>query len=205
MRPVSPVNSMCPYFTNVIHYIDTKIAVIVSLHNLSSNKILPREVWVRESDSVPLSFSDIGNNEFAATVRLSQLLPTVLANNSPIKGVVFLVPILCVMYTLGSRIDMGGCIYREGKSSKASRVQLGTVAAIASGELPHQLRMDGLDKFGLYSNDDGTYECELFWDGMPAPIQSEDNVRIFTFIIVTPNVSIYVGPPHQSCSRLARW
>ena len=106
---------------------------------------------------------------------------------------------------LRSYIDMGGCIYREGKSSKASHVQLGTVMAIASGALPHQLRMDGLDKFNLYPNDDGTYECELFWDGMSAPIQSEDNVRIFTFITVTPNISIYAGTTLQSCSRLATW
>jgi hypothetical protein len=80
---------------------------------------------------VPLLFSDIGNNEFAATVHLSQLPPTVLANNSPIKGVVFLVPILCVMYMLRSHIDMGGRIYREGKSSKASRVQLGTIVIVS--------------------------------------------------------------------------
>jgi hypothetical protein len=97
MRPGSPVDSLCPHFTNLICDIDAKIVVIVSLHNLNSNKILPREVWVQESDLVPLSFSDIGNNEFAATVRLSQLLPTVLANDSPIKGLVFLAPIICVM------------------------------------------------------------------------------------------------------------
>lgn len=96
---------------------------------------------------------------------------------------------------------MGGHIYHEGKSPKASRIQLDT---IASGELPHQLYMDGLDKFNLYPNDDGTYECELFWDG-PVPIQSEDNVCIFTFIIVILNVLIYTGLPHQLCSRLARW
>jgi hypothetical protein len=155
---------MCPYFTNVICYIDAEIVVIVSLHNLSSNKILLHEVWAQESDLVPLLFSNIGNNEFAATIHLLQLLPAVLANNSPIKGVVFLVPILCVMYMLRSHIDMGGHIYCEGKSSKASRIQLDTIAAITSDELPHQLRMDGLDKFNLYPNNDGTYECKLFWD-----------------------------------------
>jgi hypothetical protein len=84
-----------------------------------------------------------------------------------------------VLPTLILHIDIGGRIYREGKTSRASRIQLGTVAAIASGELPHQLRMDGLDKINLYPNNDGDYECELFWDGMPAPVRSEDNVRIF--------------------------
>jgi hypothetical protein len=76
-------------------------------------------------------------------------------------------------------IDIGGRIYHEGKTSRASPIQLGTIVAIASGELPHQLHMDGLDKITLYLNNDGDYECELFWDGMPAPIRSKDNVHIF--------------------------
>jgi hypothetical protein len=86
-------------------------------------------------------------------------------------------------------LEIGGRIYREGKTSTASRVQLGTVAAIASDELPPQLRMDGLDKIILFPNEHGDYECELFWDGViPSPALSGSHVRVFTLIII----SIYV-------------
>lgn len=57
-------------------------------------------------------------------------------------------------------------------------MQLGTVAAVASNELPPQLRMDGLDKIVLFLNEHGDYECQLFWDGViPSPLLSGRHVR----------------------------
>jgi hypothetical protein len=86
-------------------------------------------------------------------------------------------------------LEIGGCIYREGKTSTASRVQLGAVAAIASNKLPPQLRMDGLDKIILFPNEHGDYECELFWDGViPSPAFSGSQAHVFTLIII----SIYI-------------
>ena len=50
-------------------------------------------------------------------------------------------------------------------------MQLGTVAAITSDELPPQLCMDGLDKIVLFPNEHRDYECQLFWDGViPSPL-----------------------------------
>ncbi|KIM79964.1 hypothetical protein PILCRDRAFT_9853 [Piloderma croceum F 1598] len=142
------------FVTPEFEYPKSPVDIIVNIHNIDNRKILPREVWVRESDAVPLTFAYTRDNRLSATARLSQLLPAVLENDSPIK-------------------EIGGRIYREGKTSTASRVQLGTVAAIASDELPPQLRMDGLDKIILFPNEHGDYECELFWDGViPSPALS---------------------------------
>ena len=67
----------------------------------------------------------------------------------------------------------------------ATRVQLGTVAAIASDELPPQLHMDGLDNIVLFPNEHGEYECQLFLDGViPSPMLSGSHVHVFTLIII---------------------
>lgn len=63
------------------------IVVIVNLYNLHSSKVPPREIWVQEGPAVPLTFSQ-DNDTLVATARLSQLLPAVFANDSPIKGMV---------------------------------------------------------------------------------------------------------------------
>lgn len=119
----------------------------------------------------------------------------------PLKVQHVLCEIICAIY-VWITLDIGGRIYRHGKTSNASCVQLGTVEAIASKQLPPQLRMGRLDQIVLFPNNDGDYECDLFWDGVvPPPVQPRNNVCVFVFIL-TIKIDIGEGR-HWQCSRLA--
>jgi len=68
----------------------TLCTVVVNLYDINNTRHPPREVWVQESATVPLDYSLTEDKQLHAVACLSQLLPAVVTNDSPIKGKFYL-------------------------------------------------------------------------------------------------------------------
>lgn len=97
------------------------------------------------------------------TASLSMLLPGIIQNASPIKGVIFFA--FYSFYTKGMCIsERGGRLYRPGRAADSSRIDIGAVNTFASGEMPRQLAVTRVDEYVLRSLDSGEYACDIFWE-----------------------------------------
>ena len=97
------------------------------------------------------------------TASLSMLLPGIIQNASPIKGVIFFA--FYGFYTKGTCIsERGGRLYRPGRAADSSRIDIGAVNTFASGEMPRQLAVTRVDEYVLRSLDSGEYACDIFWE-----------------------------------------
>lgn len=68
-----------------VRHLTHSISVIVNFRDHHDSKVPPREVWVAESEFVPIRFAGRAY-ESAPSARLSQLLPVAIESDSPIKG-----------------------------------------------------------------------------------------------------------------------
>jgi hypothetical protein len=65
-RPESPVDSTLSAHFMVHSYAHCRTKVIVNIFNLDNPKLPPREVWVKESATVPVEFTPTYNGDSLA-------------------------------------------------------------------------------------------------------------------------------------------
>jgi len=79
-----PINSTVLFSSPMCFPLTTE-TVVVNFYNHNDMKAPPREVWLQESDNLPVYLTYDDHGELIWSARLSHILPVAIKNDSPIK------------------------------------------------------------------------------------------------------------------------